>query len=295
MRLKTVAEEMKIVGDMETLTTSYEQISVMKMQQVRAKVLSSRSFVDSLQDVFVQVRSSYKRQVEEILKKKKNTTDGVTFSTMANNGKDVVALLSANAKLYGDIIPKTFATFAEEVTRNAVDVCVVGLLGKEMLDESEIKKEYTYFEIPDNNITIENMKPLLAYLSQYKSVKVFYGKFENVISQVPQASIVSGQDALTKEEETTEKTYKFFYEPSLEQMLNFFETQFFSSFVQQTIHEHELARHASRIKAMEEALSNIHRKQKTLVGRKKRVMSAIRNAKQLQTLSGISLWKRNKI
>lgn len=295
MRLKNILEEINIVDDMEILSTAYEEISVMHMQRVRAKVLSSRSFVDSLQTILMHVRSAYRHQVEDILKKKKQSTEGTTFSTLPNNGKDVVVLLSANAKLYGDIIPKTFNTFTQKIANTKADICIVGLLGKELYEELSNKKQYTFFEISDKAVSPQDIKKIVSYLAQYKSVTVYYGKFENVISQIPQATLVSGQDAFATEENASGKSYKFFYEPSLEEMLNFFETQFFSSLFQQTIHEHELARHASRIKTMEQALLQIHTRKKVLARQKKRMTNSLRNAKQLQTISGISLWRKKHL
>lgn len=295
MRVKQIQEDLSLIRDMEALSEAYEEISVMKMRQVRQAVLSTRVFMESVSDVFYHVKKSYKTQIERLMKKNKNTTKPLTFSTLPNNGKDVIVLLSANTRLYGTIIADTFQAFFAAAAQANADVVIVGLLGKILYEEHKGKKQYTYFQIPDVKVTAEDLQPLIAFVAPYQNVKVFYGKFENVIVQKAAESTVSGQENLVKETATTTPTadnFSFFFEPSLETILHFFETQVFSSLFQQTVHEHELARYASRIKAMEEAITHIGTKKRALLLREKIMQKSIEHAKQLSALSGMSLWQK---
>src|SRR5579883_2334802 len=183
MRLKQFTDELFLVSDMETLTSAYEEISVMKMQQIRHQVISTRAFIEGVTGVFRDVKSSYKQQLEQLMKNKKNQNTPLTLSTIPNNGKDVIVLLSANAKLYGDIISRTFSAFYEDIKNNTkADVVIVGKLGKGIYEDRAIKRAYTYFEVPDITITLDDIKPVVAFIAKYQTVKVYYGKFENVVT-----------------------------------------------------------------------------------------------------------------
>jgi len=300
-----VSQELIVVHDFKALATAYQEISVMKMQEVKGRVIQSRSFLEGLNAVFTEVKASYHKQIEAVAKKnKKKFSTKLTTSAMQKNGKEVLVLLSANTKLYGEIIGKTFRLFLQEADKNpAAEIAIVGHLGREMYDQAENKRAYKYYEVPDVKVKIEDLKPLITDVLPYERVKVFYGKFENVINQLPEMEMVSGeqdmaqvkqeaQEAIKKKEEKKEKPYTFFFEPSLETILNFFETQIFSSIMNQTVHENELARYASRIKAMEESLGNINGTIKRLKAAERRLANLEANRKQLAALSGISLWTK---
>jgi ATP synthase F1 gamma subunit len=300
-----VSQELIVVHDFKALATAYQEISVMKMQEVKGKVIQSRSFLEGLSGVFNEVKAAYHKQIEELVRKnQKKFSTKLTTSAMQKNGKEVLIWLSANTKLYGEIINKTFRLFLQEADKNpAADIVVVGHLGKEMYDQAENKRAYKYYEIPDIKVKIEDLQKLITDLLPYERVKVFYGKFENVINQLPEMQMVSGEQDLAQAKQEAQKTlkekqkqneqpYTFFFEPSLETILNFFETQIFSSLLNQTVHENELARYASRIKAMEESLGNINGTIKRLRAAERRLANLEANRKQLAALSGISLWTK---
>lgn len=293
MQIKQLQEELTLIGDLEGLTQAYEEISVIRMQQIRQAVIATRSFLSKMNAIFFDVKTSYKTQIEHLMKK--NHSKEITFSTIPNNGKSIFVFLSANAKLYGDIISKTFHTFYNDSQQSQADIVIVGSLGKSLYDETKKGKPYTYFKIPDGTVSMEDLEPILTYISSYQTVKVFYGKFENIISQKPQATVVSGQQEFADQPEPTNESFQFFYEPSLETILHFFETQVFSSLFQQTIHENELARYASRITAMEEAVRNIHTKKIALTQQEKRQQQIFADMRQLSAFSGMSLWRKKNL
>lgn len=300
-----VSQELIVVHDFKALATAYQEISVMKMQEVKGKVIQSRSFLEGLNGVFNEVKAAYHKQIEDLVKKnKKKFSTKLTTSAMPKNGKEVLVWLSANTKLYGEIINKTFRLFLQEADKNpAADIVIVGHLGREMYDQAENKRAYKYYEIPDVKVSIEDLQKLITDMIPYERVKVFYGKFENVINQLPEMQMVSGEqdlaqakqeakETLKEKEKKNEQPYTFFFEPSLETILNFFETQIFSSLLNQTVHENELARYASRIRAMEESLGNINGTIKRLKAAERRLANLEANRKQLAALSGISLWTK---
>ena len=287
---RSLTSETELVSGLKMLAQAYEEISVIKMQRVRDYVLKNRDFLTGVSYVFYDVKTSYRQQIEELMKLKK-ITNIASFSTINKNGKMVSVFLSANNKLYGDIILKVFYLFMENIKKSDSDIVVVGKLGRELYNQWNIKKPYKYFEIPDSDLKIEDLKEIISYIINYEKVDVFYGRFANIVNQVSTFSNISGEQTFDTEVKPNPNS-KFIFEPSLEKILNFFETQIFASFFKQTVHEFHLARLASRIKAMEEALSNIDKRINELKGQTRRVKRLSDNKKQIETIAGISLWSQ---
>ncbi len=288
-------ERNKIDGDiiltenLKMLAQAYEELAVMKMQATRDSVLKTRNFLDELSYVFYDVKSNFRQQLEALMKrnKKQNVT---SFSTLPNNGREVAVLISAKAKLYGDIVSKVFHYFVDQVNANSdIDIIIVGRLGLELYEHLEKKRKYTYFDIADTDSDIEQLKPIITEIVKYKKITVYHGKFINVINQEPMGANISGEQPL-ESTEGKETVTRYLFEPDLKKILNFFETQIFSSLFKQAIHEAQLSRYASRIKAMEEALGNIDKDIVKLGAKKIRAKNLYMNKKQIEVISGLSLW-----
>ncbi len=284
---RQIIEEIDTTQNLKTLAQAYQEISVMRMQKIRNYVLKTRNFLAALSVVYHDVNSSYKHQLEELAKKQKRPQN--TFSTIPKNGKEALVLLSANTKLYGDIIKRTFDLFLDTARKSKGNLVIVGKLGRELMDNAVSGKRYEYFEIPDENISFESLKPLMSKLLNYQKTTVFFGQFNNVVVQTPTSLNITGEHNL-EQEVSNQEMQRFLFEPSLEQILNFFETQIFTSLLSQTAHESQLARYASRVTAMEEALQNIEDVMQKQFRQKRRIQSSLADRKQSETISGISLW-----
>lgn len=282
---RQVQEEIYFAGTLEMLASAFEEISVMRIQKVKGFVLSSRQFLDELSSVFRDVKSAHKRKITLMLKER----DKKSGNLVTQPGKEVVVLMGANTRLYGNIVPKVFDFFMKNIINNTCDIVIIGKLGKELFDQADIKKPYTYFELSDYETSIESMKEVISYLANYPKITVFYGKFLNVANQEPTASDISGQTAMKTQEGGEESVFNAIFEPTLEDIINFFETQVLATFFQQTVHESQLARYASRIMAMEGAIENISQNLKSLKGQERRLKMALSNKKQSETLSRLLL------
>ncbi len=293
---KLISEQMADTKAIKMLAEAFEEVSVIRMQRVRGSVLLTRDYLDKLADVFVDVRSSYKKEIAVYMEKQKSffknkNRNALQFSTMAKNGKTVVVLLSANTKFYGNIIERVYDLFIDTIRDKDVDIVIVGRLGREMYETEQKKRPYTYFHIPDLNFSISDLEPIVSLILGYEHVTVFYGKFSNMVNQVPTSSNVSGDDTLTNNSAATEKV-QFHFEPTLENILKIFESQVFSSLFKQTVHEAELARLASRITAMEQALASIHVIENRLTSDMRRVKHSVQNSKQIEAFAGMRYWIR---
>jgi len=288
---RKLEQEIDLVKSLRMISQAYEEISVMKMQKIRNSVVNTRQFMEKLAEVFGDVRTSYAQQIRIMIRKKK-IKDISQFTTFNKNGKTVSVLLSANTKLYGDIISRTYRLFEEAIAKEKTDIIIIGRLGKELFDRTHAGWNYDYFEVPDMDFTVEDLKPVIAKIANYEKVMVYYGKFENIVTQNPVSMNITGTQNLENLiKEGAGDRLQFLFEPQLEKILSFFETQLFSSFFKQTACEGQLARFASRITAMEEALQNIDGRLKSLNQEGRRLRRYLENRKQLGTVAGFALWK----
>lgn len=289
-----IITDLSLTESLKMLAEVYEEISIMRMQRIKTSVLKTRKFLEDLSQVFYNVKSSYINQILRFFQSKKEKKDIPIPTALVKNGKEVIVLLSANTKFYGDIISKVFNLFLEKAQTKKFDIVICGKMGKDMFGQRQTNLAYTYFEIPDADVKFEDLKPLILHIYNYQNIYVFYGKFINVINQIPVYSNVSGEEPMNKieQEEKLHGAQKYIFEPSVEKIFDFFQTQIFASLFRQTTLESQLARYASRINTMEKSLVNIDARVNSLKTQERRLNRLTQNKKQLGTLSGITLWQQ---
>lgn len=279
-------EEINVSNNLKLLTKAYQEHAIEQINFARYSVLASRDFVQQLAAIFFNVKASYRKALTA-----HNTPMGRKMTKNLNkNGKEAIVLLTANTKLYGDIIPKVSRAFLETAKISSADIIVIGKQGKNYFDEARIKKPYQFFEIPDTNVSLSLIKNLTSTLIVYEKVHVFYGKFNNIISQNPVETSITGDLPIEQEQEKNESQEDFLFEPNLDEVAVFFEDQIFSLLFAQTINEAQLGKFASRITAMERAQNNMEKQLETLLRRQVRLKNLMNNKKQLELLAGRSLW-----
>jgi len=287
-QLKTNFEFLETI---RSLCVAYEQISVMKMKKIKDAVLYTRGFYDELSEVYLQMKKTYKHQVMT-LARQNQIKDPQKLLLMGKNEKTVDILLSANNKLYGDILNKVFYKFVEEIRNKNTDLVIIGRLGKKMYDDLGSKKAYTYFEIPDTDLTINDLKPVINNIIKYSKINVFFGRYESFFSQLALNKNITGDIMMGNDRDLKDNKF-YYFEPNLEKILLFFETQIFSNFFKQTAYEGQLARYASRISAMEQALDVVEKEKKMTTSLKIKAHNSSMERKQNERVAQIFLRNRN--
>jgi len=277
----------EFLNSLRIIMETYEEIAASRMQNIRNSVLQSRSFVLDINNIFQEVKSSYKKELETLMKKKK-IKDPQKLSFIKRNGKTLFVFLSSNTGLYGDIIRRTFNLFAEQFRKEKADAAIIGRVGYQQFKEEFAKVPFAYFDLPDNKIDSDSLGKIISFAVQYDKIVVFYGQFRNVIAQEALMLNISG-DLLPSSK--LDAQVKYFFEPSLEKILEFFEKEIFSSIFQQIVLEAELAKFASRMVALDQATDNIRKKLKETIFQQERIRHQERNKKQIEALASISLWQ----
>lgn len=281
---KDIKDELQTLGSLRNLVEIYGEIAAIRMKKIRDFVLSNRQFLESINDIFQVVLGSYAAKVASLVKDG-NLKKGKKVTFLAHNGKIVVSLISANTGFYGELVPATFREFIKNVGKENVEVTLIGKLGLTLFKEKEPKAPYTYFDFPDYGVDEARLAEIIKHLVQYDEIHVYYGKYYSVVTQKPTVfSISSG--TVVKEQATPAKM-QYIFEPSMEKILMFFETEIFASLFEQAVRESQLAKFASRILAMDRAGQKIRDSLKEVNLEKLRLSHRIANGKQLNALPSI--------
>jgi ATP synthase F1 gamma subunit len=286
---RSIENDISRLNIFQTITRAYTEIAAVRMRKTKNSVLLNREFMGALDDVFTDVRLSYAREVIKLGKQKKGES-GITF--LAHNGKTVAVFLSANTGLYGDIIERTFKLFLQEVMADPqnVEVTIVGSLGLSLFQAAAPNHPYSYFEIPDTNITPNSIAQLIGHVVQYEEIRVYYPTFQSAINQKPTKYTISAQTPLSELQKKADRKDSYLFEPGLKEILIFFEREAFSSLMDQSIRESQLAKYAARIMTLDRAGENIKDDLKRLNLDKMKIEHRQKNRKQLSALSSISMW-----
>lgn len=277
---KSIEKEIEQVSSLGDLTEVYGEIASIRMKKVRDYVLKNRSFLSSIEVIFKDALNYYQKKISDSIKAGMKEGN-VTF--LAHNGKMVNVLISANTGFYGNVVREVFDKFIEDVEKEDAEVTIIGRLGRTLFLEKKPNKPYTYFELPDYGVDEDKLSEAIKHLVQYEEIKVYYGKFYSVVSQKPTTFSISAGKPVGVYEKTSPISYIF--EPSVEKILMFFETQIFASIFDQSIRESQLAKFASRILSMDRASDNIENKLNELNLEKLKIAHKLANKKQLGSLA----------
>lgn len=281
-----IKEEKKQVSALSTIVDVYGEVAAQRMRKIRESVLKNRVFLSEIEQIFQDCLSSYSRKMDDLVRSGKIKKDApVTF--LAHNGQTAAVLISANTGFYGAVIPDTFDKFLHDVRQGAGEVTIVGKLGKTLFMKQEPNRPYTYFELPDYGINREALSEAIKHLVQYEQIKIYYGKYFSVINQKPNITeIRSG--TLIDTETKKESADRYIFEPDVETILMFFETQIFASLFDQALEESQLAKFASRIIAMDTAAVHIKEELGKLDSMYSKIKHQTQAKKQLNTLASFN-------
>lgn len=308
--IKAILSQIEDLTGIKEIVGASEEIASMKMRSIRNKVLLSRDLNLELTDIYREVSNSYRNQIMMIMQEKKgqNTTNAIIKSQMAlktGNGEHACVYLSANSGLFSKILERTYREFIAYLDQHKeATPIIIGEYGKNLFLNEHPDMPYVFYSITEGNSDDSSMKKITEDLSNYSSVIIFYAKFESMAQQSTTVLDVSGQNtqvdpAVTQSTQADKRqaqnipspTVHYLFEPSLERIILFFETEIFSGIIQQTVTESELARYASRISTLDLARENIDQQLKAMDLQKRFATHRLLNKKQSEALTGISLWK----
>jgi len=276
--MKALTSEINYLTDLGKIIKAYEEIAASRMQNIRNEVVKNREFTGQLNRIFYTVKNSYKKELEKYK----------LSSARGKNGKTARIFIAANTGLYGDMVYRIFNLFSEELKESPSDPVIVGRLGKTLFETTHRNQTFAYFEMPDREMILTEIKKIVDYLAPYETVFVYHGLFKNILMQEAVSTNISGDSLAIPAERLP--TRRLIFEPEIPKILHFFETEIFSGLLVHVIFESQLAKFSSRMAALEQATVNI--KKENLLAKMENTLlrRRVSDKKQLEMMAGMSMW-----
>jgi F0F1-type ATP synthase gamma subunit len=300
--LKAIITQIEDLTGIKDIVGASEEIASMKMRSIRNKVLLSRDLNGELTEIYREVSISYKNQILRLMKIQKGEkalkqiSESQT-SLKTGNGEHACVYLSANSGLFSKILEKTYHEFTAYVEKHKeATPIIIGEFGKNLFSTEFPNRPFVFYPLSEDKTSEIKLKKITEDLAQYSSVVIFYAKFETMANQTATMLDISGDDTINADMTKPEQrrlipTTHYLFEPSLEKIILFFETEIFAGIIQQTVTESELARYASRITTLDMARENIDQQLRKTSLEKRFAIHRLMNKKQTEAITGISLWK----
>lgn len=268
---KTLLSETQSLDQLRGLVEVNQEIAATHIQKVQNEVTSARTFNQGINAMYAQVMAS--------LSKLKSSS----------SGQSAVVFISANTGLYGAIVNQTFTKFADHLHHHPDShVFVVGQVGQTLVTAAFPNQTIKAFPFPDDQVDSKSLSQLVSALSAYQTIHIFHGHFDTLASQSPtQTSFSADNPDLGADLPPPDPNIHYLYEPSLQELSRVFHQQIFASLVEQTLHENNLAKNASRLIQMDTALQNIHYRLQRVGYLQSRLRHHLKNKKQLTRLSAL--------
>ncbi len=323
--IKQIDQRLGDVKLLQELTSTFEAIAAQNLSMTRNKVLSARTFLEEAQKVYTDARDIFvaQHQLDPAQYQQQ-------LRVSADNGKDLVLVIAPNTKLYGALPEQLLSQASAGIRGKNCDVLVLGKVGVEYFARLRPPIPFDSLDVDDEDWTVEQVHAILSRVSGYHKVTAYYNHFRTVLtadvieadltltSAQPQDLSIQGSknpNEGDKEEDLKPETRDpkpgqrkalqkwithvrhlaegpdAWFEPSLEEVLNFFETTILKTLLHQKVRESMLSRYAARMVAMDVATENAKTATKGLRQELSRAKRRKANAKMLDNYSGMSIWK----
>lgn len=285
--MKELRGNLEAIGAIKSITNVYQEIASLRMNQLRDRVAKTREFLSGVASVYNHAKTAYIASIQhQPFQRGKRKLPNLSF--VRRNGKSVSVFLSANEHLYGTLILDVWGHFANDIVKEQSDGVVIGSFGKYLINNENLEVKFSYFDLDDDQPSVEQIKKIVEYLSNYEKVVVYHGQMISVLNQITAKSEITGGISLKEKVQKSAKRYLF--EPSSERILEFFEGEIIGALFNQSVLEHQLARFAARMVAMDQATENANEELKKTRKDLRQLRRRTMNRKQLEVFAGYHLW-----
>ena len=271
-------EELQDVQTAKFITSMLRDISAMKMREIRSKFETNDNFFAEISKLYSLIKIQELKQLES--KKKKKEENSSTLLLVA---------ITSNKHFFGALNSNVMESFLEEGAKQSGDNLVIGNTGKQYVTDTKYEKKCKYMSFEDDNPTDEELITFLERIKPYGRVLIFYPSFISVFRQGVKTIDLTQKPEMTEE---LKKEEAYIFEPDLEEMIQFFETQIRYLLFNRAMLETELARTAARLMRMNEAESRatdlIKEKERQL----QKETSALSSIRLLETFLGYRQWAK---
>lgn len=252
MTVKQINEIIEEVSSLKILTQAYGEIAIAKISKIRSEVEKNRSFFREISEVYRMVKLHAAAKRITLLKPKKT----------------ISILLASNYRFYGNIDNQVTRHFIETTPHFPTDRIVVGKTANNYLRTMQYFNPYKTVELKSDLPETLELNYLSGLIKDYNQILVFYPQFVSLLVQKPvMVDITQSQLQINQNDKTADFAI---FEPEIEKIVEFFDSQINILLLQQSFFEAELSRTAARILSMDQAQVEANRyidQQKQLIAK----------------------------
>ena len=240
MTIKQIDEIIEEGKSLKLIAQVYSEISFTKLKRIRGEVVRNRDFFTEISQIY--------HLVKDIASKKKIAT--------AKSKKTISLLLTSNYGFYGTVNSKLIPFFMVNTTKSDTDRIVIGKAAIEHFKAIRYFHAYKPLIFKGDLPTAEELTGLASQIKDYNQVLVYYPLFKSVLVQDPVMKDITetqSEASQIKNPALDLSQYPFIFEPELNKIIEFFDSQIAILLLEQTFLEAELARTASRLISMDQA------------------------------------------
>lgn len=284
--MSSIIEQKKQIDDLVSLkavTEALTEISSRRVKGSRDSILRSRSYYTEIGKVYREVRLVYQSMLAKAKQGKK-----VMVPIIPKNGRSIGLCLTSSIKFTRQINEALVEFFVEKTANLDMERVIVGRVGLEIINEMGFKGKYRSVIFSAENANNE-IDALVAEVSGYSEVFVYHDEYVTILSQKPvEHNIATKLETIATETEA----HNFIFEPEIEKVLQFFENEILRGLLLQSFFESDLAQYAKQMIMVESSTDNAGELIKDSKKRLTRAKMVVNNAKQLERISGFSLWNK---
>lgn len=239
-RLQDLQTQLNDLSTISQVVQAYENISSLQIRQIRDRVLQAREFFHELWAMYDQLR------IDVPTKAKK---------TIPKSGS-VAVLISSDLSFASGLDEQIIQTMLEGIKTRSTDIVAIGTRGAQLLASRNVEVSKS-FHLPSLESKV-NVVPIINYLSGYKTVTLYFARFESVTEQqVVAFELHESVARLQKQSSSTDSELMFasdyIFEPSLEEVIEYLESTMSSIAVTQIVLESTLSQLAYRYNSLSRA------------------------------------------
>jgi len=271
-------EELKDLFTFKYIASAFTEASAVKLKNIRALFEKNAQFYAEITNLYRLIQTSA-RKIAHIV-----PGEGDRLQ------KTLCVALSSNQRFFGNLNLDIMHVFLQESEKMHADRIVVGTTGVEYLKYIQSNKLYEAVVFPKDNPTNEELRFFLYKFAPYNKVLVYYPKFVSFLRQTV------GVTDITQTDESPEKGKEvrldLLFEPEIDKMAVFFQTQVRHLLFRRVLLETELARTAARLLSMSQAEERSDTEIKLKRAFIRKFMRSFINAQLLETFAGMRKWKK---
>lgn len=271
---------------------SYSEVAASKLKRIRRGIERNRYFLSEIVSMYATVKLvAAQRKISTVpstspfLNKAAMLLPFVTKETRPPSGKTakstINVILTSNYRFYGNLELDLMEFFMKNSQRFQAGTIVVGKTGDTFLKTLGFTR-YTPIIFKTDLPTPAEIKTLIGKTQGYDRVLLYHSKFQSVLHQAP---FIRDIKEAQFEVSIPKRKIDYIFEPEIDKMLLFFDSQISTLLLEQGFLEAELARTAARLIAMDDAQDNA---KEFIEAEEKLLGSAKRSLYNIQLLENIA-------